>query len=344
MDIPLVTVLMPVYNGEKFLVEAVESIISQTYTNIEFIIIDDGSTDGTAVILARCQGQDERINIISQSNQGLVASLNRGLEAARGKYLARMDADDVSSPNRIRQQVDYLERNPESVLLGSAYELIDEDGNFIRMDRHPSHDTEIRWQMLFHNSFAHSAVMLRVDTLRKYNFKYDPEIVQAEDYELWSRLIQYGRCGNLDQPLIKRRIGSMQKSALAGNQISFYADQISALNIKRLGVTVDFSSIPQLKTWYYRFPGSSKGTEIPVLVLLLQILNAFSRQSGLNSGEVRLIRGRWLLKILALHSLRQRHPLWKLGLLSYFRPGDLVSALDYVRRRKLYNVRIPENE
>jgi glycosyltransferase involved in cell wall biosynthesis len=344
MNMPLVTVLMPVYNGEKFLAEAIESVISQTYPNIEFLIIDDGSTDGTAAILRRYQAQDRRINLLCQSNQGLVASLNRGLAAARGIYLARMDADDVSSPSRFQQQVDFLEKHPKNILLGSAYELIDEHGSSIRVDRHPSNDTEIRWQMLFHNGFAHSAVMLNTNSLRQNHLMYDPEMEQAEDYELWSGLIQYGRCGNLDQPLVKRRIGGMQKSIMAGDQVSFYADRISCMNIRHLGVEVDTASVAQMKAWYYRLPGRLEKQQLPLLVLLLQILNSFSCQTGLDHGVVRLIRGRWLIKVLALRSSGRSQPLWKLGLLSCFRAGDFLAALDYVWRRRVHNRRIPENE
>ena len=123
---PLVSVLMSVYNGDRYLDEAIDSILSQTYENFEFIIINDGSTDHTKDILSSYSNQDNRIRVFHQKNHGLTFSLNRGLELSRGKYVARMDADDISSPRRLEEQINYLRANPEVGVLGTQMEIINE--------------------------------------------------------------------------------------------------------------------------------------------------------------------------------------------------------------------------
>src|SRR4051812_26679567 len=124
---PTVSVLMAVYNGEQYLREAVNSILSQTFKDFEFIIIDDGSTDRSPELLASYARADSRVKLISRPNKGLTKSLNEGLHAARGEFVARMDGDDISLPERFERQVSYLREHPEVVLVGSRVEFIDPD-------------------------------------------------------------------------------------------------------------------------------------------------------------------------------------------------------------------------
>jgi glycosyltransferase involved in cell wall biosynthesis len=201
-----VSILLPVYNGEKFLREAIESILSQTFTDFEFIIMDDGSTDGTSAILDHYERLDDRIHIHHHEHQGLIASLNRGCHIAQGKYLARMDADDVSLPERLAKQVEYLEAHPEVGVLGCGVQVIDGDRKKIRIFQFPAEHGVLRFRLCFFNALtlAHPAVMMRRELLERVG-GYNPDMVHSEDYELWSRLCGLTRMSNLRDTLFYLR-------------------------------------------------------------------------------------------------------------------------------------------
>ena len=186
MKAPKVTVLMPVYNGEKYLREAIESILNQTFKDFEFLIINDGSTDSSRDIVLSYN--DSRIRLIdNEKNIGLTKSLNRGLELARGEYIARMDADDVSLPERLEKQVSYLEIHPKVGVLGTWMKCIDEYGKPTSTQHPPTQPYLIKWSLLFGCSIAHSSVMMRRAVLERVG-GYNPEIVVAQDYGLWVRV------------------------------------------------------------------------------------------------------------------------------------------------------------
>lgn len=201
---PCVSVVMPVYNGERYLKEAVESVLNQTLSDFEFIIINDGSTDNTCAILKSFT--DGRGNLIDQEHQGLIASLNRGLAIARGEYVARMDSDDIALPDRLEKQVAFLRAHPEIGILGTACRLIDEGGLDLGVMRWPIHDLEIRWTSLLSSPFGHPTVMVRRDILMRDGLKYDEAFQRVEDYRLWTRVLSHTRGGNLDEPLLRYRV------------------------------------------------------------------------------------------------------------------------------------------
>lgn len=205
MGSPKVTVLMSVYNGEKYLEEAIESILNQTYRDFEFIIINDGSTDGTSDILARYQQMDDRICIYNQENQGLIASLNRGCQLARGEYIARMDADDISLPERFARQVDYMEAHPEIGVLGTWIQYIGENGQIIGNECLPTAPGIIGWHLIFGNCVAHSSVMMRRDIAERVGF-YHSDALHAEDYDLWNRASAITDIANLPEILVQHRL------------------------------------------------------------------------------------------------------------------------------------------
>ena len=196
---PLVSVILPVFNGQPFVAAAVISIVKQTYRNIELIIIDDGSTDGSSDVLHNFADADPRVRLVTHENRGLVASLNEGLELAKGKYIARMDADDISDPIRIERQVEYLETNPEVVLLGvRTFER-----RSSRWRHHISAGPKLwTWMLLFTNRIGHPGVMIRRETLDQHNLRYEQDFYFVEDYRLWCRLVQYGSADVLPQPLL----------------------------------------------------------------------------------------------------------------------------------------------
>lgn len=195
---------MSVYNGEKYLKEAIESILDQTFRDFEFIIVNDGSTDGTSDILAHYQQIDNRIRVYDQENRGLVTSLNRGCQLAKGEYIARMDADDISLPERFAKQVEFLNAHSEVGVLGTQMEQIDEKGKPFNAFHAPLDHEAIVWKMLFECSIAHPTVMMRKALLTEAG-GYDPSYSHIEDTELWSRLIGVTRFANHPESLFLRR-------------------------------------------------------------------------------------------------------------------------------------------
>jgi glycosyltransferase involved in cell wall biosynthesis len=328
VDQPRVSVLLPVYNGELYLRDAVESILTQTYQPFELIVIDDGSIDNSAAILTEYQQTDKRVQLYHHTeNQGLAATLNHGLLLARGDFLARMDADDLSLPERLAQQVDALDADPALVIVGSAYELIGVKGEFLRIDRYPAHDTSIRWQMLFHNSFAHSSVFVRMDALRTNNLTYDAQMLHAEDYDLWSRLLGYGKGANFKSPLIKHRHHPAQITQSHPTMVHDTADKISQLNLGRLDVTLALDELKILRDWYYRFPSKIDQTNFKLCQSLIQILLAYCSEPGLNAKIISHIRSRNILHILKATPLSLWKDLWAAGLLRLARPNDILTML-----------------
>jgi glycosyltransferase involved in cell wall biosynthesis len=199
---PRIDVIMSVYNGEKYLREAIESVLEQTYTNIKFIIVDDGSDDSSFDIINSFA--DERIKVIrNERTEGLTKSLNKALKASEGKYVARQDADDTSLPSRLENQVEFLEKHPEVDVLGTGIILIDEEGN--RIGERTAHSSPSRQIFIERNELFHGSVVIRRDALEAvggYNelFKY------SQDYELWLRLAKEHNVKNLQMPLYAFRI------------------------------------------------------------------------------------------------------------------------------------------
>ncbi|HAF61981.1 MAG TPA: glycosyl transferase group 2 family protein [Anaerolineaceae bacterium] len=200
-SIPKVTVLMAVYNGEKYLNESINSILNQTYQDFEFLTINDASVDKTLEIL--CEYKDPRIKVVTnEQNIGLAKSLNRGLALAKGEYICRMDADDVSLPARLEKQISFLERNKDFGLCGS---WIRNFGDKSYVDKLPVSHEEIISQLFFGYAIAHPSVVIRTDILKEIN-GYNEDLRYAQDYELWSRLMKITKLKNLPVVLVKRRI------------------------------------------------------------------------------------------------------------------------------------------
>ena len=207
---PRISVLMPVYNCELYIKEAIESILNQTFSNFELIIIDDCSTDSTLAIIKSYT--DPRICLIEKKqNTGYTNSLNTAILVAKGKYIARMDGDDISLPERFQKQYDFLEQNPETVICGTAIKIIDS----LEVQRHPSDHHNLKVKLCFSSVFHHPTVMIKGSVLKK-NF-YNKEFEPAEDYELWTRLAFLGKMSNLDDVLLHYRIHLGQTSSVRKN-------------------------------------------------------------------------------------------------------------------------------
>lgn len=201
---PTVSVVLSVYNGRPYLEEAVKSILDQTLSDFEFIIVNDGSTDGTREVLDRFADRDERIRCVHQENRGLIASLNRGLDMARGEYIARMDADDIAHPERLQAQVRFLEANPDVGVLGTQVERIDETGNPDGKWEFPTDPDQVAWRLLFGTCLCHPSVMMRASLVQDLG-GYVTWATHGEDYELWTRALLKSQLANLPETLLKYR-------------------------------------------------------------------------------------------------------------------------------------------
>jgi glycosyltransferase involved in cell wall biosynthesis len=201
-----VSVLMPAYNARRYLAEAIDSILAQTFRDFELVIVDDGSTDDTPEILKRYAAQEPRVRIVSRPNTGISGALNDGLETCRAPLVARMDADDVAEPQRLERQVAYMDAHADCVLLGSDVLLIDPAGLPIGIDQNqPAHE-EIERQLLRGRGGAvyHPSAMMRrhaIDRVGRYRAAFN----DSEDLDLFLRLAEIGRVANLPEPLLRYR-------------------------------------------------------------------------------------------------------------------------------------------
>jgi glycosyltransferase involved in cell wall biosynthesis len=194
---------MPVYNGDKYLREAIDSILNQTFEDFEFIIINDASTDETLSILNSYA--DSRMKIhINKRNLGVAKSLNIGLRMAKGKYIARQDADDISMPNRLATQVDFLDRHPDYAAVGTLAKIINENSEEMLLFKRPTKDIDIRKFLEKDNCMIHGSVMIRISSLIEVGF-YDEEMERSQDYELWLRLAKRYHMKNISDFLYCRR-------------------------------------------------------------------------------------------------------------------------------------------
>lgn len=209
---PEITVFMPVYNAEKYLKEAIDSILNQTFENFELLIINDGSTDDSARIVE--EYNDSRIRLIhNEGNKGLPYTRNRGLELACGKYLAIMDADDVSVPDRLQIQYDTMEANPDLTVVASGKELLSDTGKITyglkeKLFSYLFHGKpeEICIDLIFHNILVNSSTMTRLDFVKKHNIIYNSKCVVMQDYEFWTQICaKGGKIRIIRKPLVMYR-------------------------------------------------------------------------------------------------------------------------------------------
>ncbi|MDP5134943.1 glycosyltransferase [Rheinheimera baltica] len=202
---PEISVILPVYNASVYLAEALQSILKQSFTDFELILINDGSTDNSESIILQFCNADERIRYISRENRGLIASLNEGISLSRGNFIARMDADDIAESTRFESQYNFLQRHIKVAALGTAYQLIDHSGRVIGSRKPPRYNWLIKPLFLFGSPFAHPSMMLNRRIIGD-ELWYDERYKHAEDYELWLRLSKKFKLANLAQPLLKYRV------------------------------------------------------------------------------------------------------------------------------------------
>lgn len=242
---PEISVIMPVYNAEKYLKEAVDSILQQSFTDFELFIIDDCSTDSSRAIIGSYA--DKRIVFIQkEKNTGYTDSLNMAIKLAKGKYIARMDADDISLKERFYRQYNHMEQNPRVLLLGTRFRIIG-NNNEIQL---PTTFKEIKFRMLFADPICHPSVFIRKSFFTSANSWYDKSFEPAEDYELWTRIIHAGEVENLPEVLLHYREHEQQVSNVKKEIQNKAADKIK---IKQLEQLISFSDKNYTKEFALNF-------------------------------------------------------------------------------------------
>ena len=197
------SIILPVYNCEMYLRESIDSILNQSYSDFELLIINDGSTDHSLDLINSYD--DPRISVFDQANQGLAATLNRGLALASGEYIARMDQDDISHPERLAIQIAFLDHNPELGVCGTWAKLINKQSEQIGKAAYPLSHEQIEAFLLFNSPLCHPSVMFRRSVLVANNINYN--LVKTEDFDFWIRLVKLTKFANIPQFLIRYRVG-----------------------------------------------------------------------------------------------------------------------------------------
>ncbi|MEX2160731.1 MAG: glycosyltransferase [Anaerolineales bacterium] len=308
---PKITVLMAVHNGMPYLPEAVDSILRQTFNDFEFLIIDDASTDGSKTFLL--SRQDTRIRLVfNRHHLGLSKSLNKGLDLASAKYVARMDHDDISLPDRLGRQKAFLDANPQIAVLGTWARTFGPQRKQIW--RYPIRDSEIRSELVFNSPLVHSSVMLRRSTFNRHHLRYDEKVKRAQDYELWTRAAPSVQFANLPYVLLNYRLHAGQVGRIHGSEQQAVADMVRLREIRKLGITISrkelnlhngaarwgFPSsragLQALERWFLKLCAANKGSRYFEMATLDQTLQrrwwaACRSNVGMGLGAWRLYAG-----------------------------------------------------
>lgn len=249
-----ISVIMPNYNGAEFIADAIESVLNQTFSNFEFIIVDDASTDSSREIIAGYAKIDPRIKVIlNQVNQFVNLSCNLALKVAKGKYYARIDSDDVCLPNRLKTQYEFMENNPDIDICGAFCEVIDKEGKLIAIKTFPIDDECIKKSIWQRTPIQHSCLFARMDRMRHVNFytgKKDP----SEDLELMLRTLGLFKFANIPQYLVKYRIHGKNLIFTQQKKIIRRSVQLRKDAIKKYGYNVTMLDYAFINlTWLLQF-------------------------------------------------------------------------------------------
>jgi glycosyltransferase involved in cell wall biosynthesis len=268
MNSPLISVVLPVYNAELYITDTINSILNQTYTNFELIIINDGSNDNSEGCIL--QFQDQRIKYFkNEKNLKLIQTLNLGLGLAEGKYIARIDADDIALPQRFEKQIDFLEKNSEYGIVGSFAETFGSENKKLTFVQE---DVDIRYAFLTHNPFVHSSVMIRNQILTENKLSFDLTQLHVEDYALWIKILNFSKGKILPEILIKYRIHE--------NQISLVHNNTQVINTQKIQKKYLLSLLPEFKEVDLVFDiFHNQKTTIPNIILFLKFIKSIELEN-----------------------------------------------------------------
>jgi len=221
---PQISVIMPVYNADRYLEEAIQSILNQTYDNFELIIVCSSPTKKTTQCLTKYQSLDSRVIVHYQEKNGIISARNYGCHQARGKYIAILDADDTSIPERFETQLKFLQENSAIGIVGSWVDIIDQNGDLISTHHLPSEPYLIGWHLFLGNCIMHSSVLMRTEIMKELNYYSKAEVGFPEDYDLWVRAFSITKIANIPKPLTKYRIHNTNDSSgiIVKSKIKYY--------------------------------------------------------------------------------------------------------------------------
>jgi glycosyltransferase involved in cell wall biosynthesis len=333
-----VTVLLPVYNGADVVGNAIDSVLAQSWGDFELLIIDDGSMDTTTRVIAAYA--DQRIRLVhNDSNLGITATLNRGLGLARGKYIARMDADDVCHPLRLERQIRFLDASPETGVVGSWTEIVSTASDSrtaartmaraivykaLRIDSyvfHPQSDAEIRFFMIFNCPLSHPSIMVRRTVVDEYDLRY--EFRFAEDYEFWARCAQRTQLANIPEVLLTYRQHSSNTSKKYAADYRACANLVRVRQLETLGIPVDQSERDlHCALANYDFAGDLDGLHAAKLWLEKLVEFAIAKLGLDREGAARLVSPYWYSACAA--SADEGMAAWRL-----FRSAAFVAHLNW---------------
>lgn len=307
---PYVSVVMPAYNAEKYLREAIDSILTQTFDNFELIIINDGSTDNTEAIIQSYS--DPRIVYLkNEQNAGICVTLNKGLDAAHGRYIARMDADDIAMPDRLSTQVTYMDSHPETGALGSDIEIFgEEESTHIFRQLHTPE--ECAAGLLFNPCFAHPSVIIRRSVLTDNKLHYKDEFRGLEDYELWWQIARHAELDNIPRPLLRYRHHRGQETQNVSQRVRDAFLRFIGIRFRDLGIRM---SERDISLWHSYSCGEFHAfgaAEIKEFILLARrVIDSYPLRGKEHLKAVRLTMSKSITYIInkspLLSDHRQRH-------------------------------------
>ena len=316
---PIVTVLMPVYNGETFLKEAIDSVLNQTFTDFEFLIINDGSTDKSEEIILGYN--DSRIRYIkNDENLKLIKTLNKGINLANAEFLVRMDADDISLSNRIERQVYFMQNNADVVVAGSWFQSIGDNSDIIK---YPSLHNSIVTEFLYKCSICHPSTIWRLENLSDLTFNRD--FNHAEDYEFWIQCMNKGKLANIPEVLLNYRTHNMNVSSQY-SEIQINNSNLIRKNLfLKIGIQISSKELELFEAMCYsNWDYFDRPTGINELSILLSNIIYANKKSG-------IIEQNYLQEFLAL---KWFHLNYNCGSWSFMKRNQLINSISWVKRIK----------
>ena len=326
MTSPAVSVLLPVHNGAAYLRAALDSVMRQTFRDFELIVVDDGSTDESPAIVRSLD--DPRIRLIQSSERlRICKALNLGIEHARGRLIARMDADDVSHPRRLERQVRFLGRHPEVGFCGSWVRRFGEQ-QAPQAYRRPVGSARVRAFAVFDNPLVHSSVMFRRDLLRRLDVAYRDEFADAEDYDLWNRLFAFAKGDNLPEILLDYRVHAHSVTLQKSESMDRTACRVVTRELSRLGLEPAEEAIRRHRLWSTgRLHSGDLGGDLDSAEQWLVRLVAANRESRACDPAAFLWAAREIWFALCYRVLAEGRPILKRYLRSPISRGDLKNGM-----------------
>lgn len=259
-ETPLVSVVLPVYNGEKYIASSIQSILNQSFRDFELIVLNDGSKDQSSAVIEAIK--DPRLKLINQDNIGLAATLNKGISLARGKYIARQDHDDLSDPSRFEKQLRLLEENPDMVVVGTGAQIIELETLSSRTLLHPQRPSDLKAFLCFDNPFVHTSLMYRKKEILECGGYSSDKNAQPEDYDLLSKVSRRYNLTNLSEVLVQYREvpTAMTKSKpipfpmidqITARHLAYYFPFLPKAWLQEFGSFIHFNKIPGDKIRFF---------------------------------------------------------------------------------------------